>query len=228
MDQHRASSNSKIDRRTSLLAAAGGREPAGTGSPCAECDVPRTAFNTAVIWSDKARTRLTFHYSVCDSCRSARACKRLRTDPLAKITQMGADASARTKRAKYDGEALPASKCAACVASLLDAQRGRCASCKHALVCTSGGGIFMATLDKVGSRYDDGSAQVLCMGCQRFFNDLDSAPLFRCVALRCCVFRFVYYWTTISLRRSKMLFISYISTWSHTGRLSQISAGCSE
>ena len=35
-------------------------------------------------------------------------------------------------------------------------------------------GIFMASLDKVGDAYDDGSAQVLCLGCQRLFNDLNA------------------------------------------------------
>ena len=34
----------------------------------------------------------------------------------------------------------------------------------------------MASLDRVGGAgYDDSSAQVLCLGCQRFFNDLDAA-----------------------------------------------------
>ena len=55
-----------------------------------------------------AKTRLTFHYGVCDSCRSARACKRLREDPAAKLVQMGADAAARTQRPRYGGEALSA------------------------------------------------------------------------------------------------------------------------
>ena len=32
----------------------------------------------------------------------------------------------------------------------------------------------MALLDKVGDRHDD-TAQVLCLGCQRFFNDLDAS-----------------------------------------------------
>lgn len=32
----------------------------------------------------------------------------------------------------------------------------------------------MASLDRVGDAYEEGSAQMLCMGCQRFFNDLDS------------------------------------------------------
>ena len=34
--------------------------------------------------------------------------------------------------------------------------------------------LFMSSLDKVGDRYD-GSAQVLCLGCQRLYNDLDAA-----------------------------------------------------
>ena len=64
----------KHARRLALLDAAGGVEPLGTGSPCADCAKPRTALNTAICWSDAAKTRLTFHYAVCDACRSARAC----------------------------------------------------------------------------------------------------------------------------------------------------------
>ena len=86
----------KRTRRLALLEA--GAEPLGTGSPCADCGTPRTALNTGVCWSDAAKTRLTFHYAVCDPCRSVRACKRLRKDPAAKLVQMGADAAARTQR----------------------------------------------------------------------------------------------------------------------------------
>jgi hypothetical protein len=66
----------KLDRRLALLEAGG--EPNGTGTPCADCETPRTIFNTSVTWSDRAKTRLTFHYAVCDACRSAKMCKRLR------------------------------------------------------------------------------------------------------------------------------------------------------
>ena len=76
----------KLERRLALLEAGG--EPNGTGTPCAECEVPRTIFNTSVIWSDRAKTRLTFHYAVCDACRSAKMCKRLRDDPAAKLVQI--------------------------------------------------------------------------------------------------------------------------------------------
>ena len=61
----------KHARRMALVAAAGGVEPLGTGSPCADCGTPRTALNTGVYWSDTAKTRLTFHYAVSDACRSA-------------------------------------------------------------------------------------------------------------------------------------------------------------
>ena len=62
------------------------------------------------------------------------------------------------------------------IGALLEAQGGRCASCAHDVVLAAGSGIFMASLDRVGGAgYDDGSAQVLCLGCQRFFNDLDGA-----------------------------------------------------
>jgi len=60
------------------------------------------------------------------------------------------------------------------IAKLMHEQCGRCASCDHEVVLAAGAGIFMASLDKVGDRYDD-SAQVLCLGCQRFFNDLDAS-----------------------------------------------------
>ena len=77
----------KEARRLALVAQAGGAEPPGTGSPCSDCGTPRTALNTGVCWSDAARTRLTFHYAVCDACRSAKMCKRLRDDPAAKLVQ---------------------------------------------------------------------------------------------------------------------------------------------
>ena len=64
--------------------------------------MPRTIFNTSVIWSDAAKTRLTFHYAVCDPCRSAKLCAKLREDPAAKLVQMGADAATRTKRPRYE------------------------------------------------------------------------------------------------------------------------------
>lgn len=166
----------KRARRMALVAAAGGVEPLGTGSPCADCGAPRTALNTGVCWSDTAKTRLTFHSAACDACRSARACKRLREDPAAKLVQMGADAAARTKRPRYEGAPLAAAACTARIGALLEAQGGRCASCAHDVVLAAGSGIFMASLDRVGGAgYDDGSAQVLCLGCQRFFNDLDAA-----------------------------------------------------
>ena len=166
----------KRARRMALVAAAGGVEPLGTGSPCADCGAPRSALNTGVCWSDTAKTRLTFHYAACDACRSARACKRLREDPAAKLVQMGADAAARTKRPRYEGAPLAAATCTARIGALLEAQGGRCASCAHAVALAAGSGIFMASLDRVGGAgYDDGSAQVLCLGCQRFFNDLDGA-----------------------------------------------------
>ena len=166
--------SNKQARRQALLEAVGGCEPSGTGTPCADCRTPRTIFNTNACWSDAAKTRLTFHYAVCDSCRSARLCKRLRDDPAAKLVQMGADAAARTKKANYGGEALTAGACTELITSLLAAQGGRCASCEHNVVLAAGGGIFMASLDRVGDRYDNGSAQVLCMGCHRLFNDLDN------------------------------------------------------
>ena len=167
----------KRARRMALVAAAGGVEPLGTGSACADCGAPRTALNTGVCWSDTAKTRLTFHSAACDACRSARACKRLREDPAAKLVQMGADAAARTKRPRYGkGAPLAAATCTARIGALLEAQGGRCASCAHDVVLAAGSGIFMASLDRVGGAgYDDGSAQVLCLGCQRFFNDLDAA-----------------------------------------------------
>ena len=164
----------KQARRLALLDAAGGREPNGTGTPCADCTTPRNVRNTSVVWSDAAKTRLTFHYAVCDSCRSTRLCKRLRDDPAAKLVQMGADAAARTKKPRYRGEALAASACTERIVGLLAEQEGRCASCEHQVVLAAGSGIFMASLDKVGGRYDDGSAQVLCLGCQRLFNDLNA------------------------------------------------------
>ena len=61
----------KRARRLALLEAAGGHEPSGTGTPCADCEAPRTILNTSVAWSDAAKTRLTFHYTVCDAGRSA-------------------------------------------------------------------------------------------------------------------------------------------------------------
>ena len=161
----------KRARRLALLDAAG-EEPNGTGTPCADCGTPRTALNTGVVWSDAAKTRLTFHYAVCDACRSAKLCKRLRDDPAAKLVQMGADAAARTRKRGACGEPLEAAQCTQLIASLLAAQEGRCASCAHPVELAAHTGIFMASLDKVGDRYDDGRAQVLCLGCQRLFNDL--------------------------------------------------------
>ena len=172
----------KLERRLALLEAGG--EPNGTGTPCAECEVPRTIFNTSVIWSDRAKTRLTFHYAVCDACRSAKMCKRLRDDPAAKLVQMGADAAARTKRPHYEGAPLSARECTDRIATLLVEQEGRCASCKHEVRLAADAGIYMASLDKVGGCYDDGTAQVLCFGCQRLFNDLcacDRAELTRAI-----------------------------------------------
>ena len=171
----------KRARRLALLEA--GAEPLGTGSPCADCGAPRTALNTGVCWSDAAKTRLTFHSAVCDPCRSVRACKRLRDEPAAKLVQMGADAAARTRRPQYAGEALSAATCTNLIARLLHEQCGHCASCHHEVVLGAGSGIFMASLDKVGARYDD-TAQVVCLGCQRFFNDLgavERAALVRAV-----------------------------------------------
>jgi hypothetical protein len=173
----------KVARRLELLARAG--EPNGTGTLCADCKTPRTILNTSVTWSNRAKTRLTFHYAVCDACRSAKLCKRLRHDPAAKLVQMGADAAARTKRAKYDGAPLAARECTDLVARLFVAQEGLCASCKHEVALAAGSGIYMASLDKVGARYDE-SAQVLCLGCQRLFNDLgehDRAELTRAIVV---------------------------------------------
>ena len=162
----------KLERRLALLEAGG--EPNGTGTPCADCEVPRTILNTSVIWSDRAKTRLTFHYAVCDACRSVKMCKRLRDDPAAKLVQMGADAATRTKRPRYEGAPLTARECTDRIATLLVEQEGRCASCKHEVRLAANAGIYMASLDKVGvgGCYDDGTAQVLCFGCQRLFNDL--------------------------------------------------------
>jgi len=160
----------KHARRLALVEAGG--EPLGTGSPCADCGTPRNAFNTGVCWSDAAKTRLTFHSAVCDPCRSSRMCKRLQ-DPAAKLVQMGADAAARTKRPRYGGEQLSAAVCTELIEKLLGKQGGRCACCTQEVVLAANSGIFMASLDKVGDRYDE-TAQVLCLGCQRFFNDLDA------------------------------------------------------
>ena len=104
----------KRARRLALLEVAGGHEPHGTGTPCADCEVPRTILNTSVVWSDAAKTRLTFHYAVCDACRSAKMCKRLREDPMAKLVQMGADAAAHTNRPRYEGVPLTARACTGC------------------------------------------------------------------------------------------------------------------
>ena len=141
----------KRARRLAMVAAAEGVEPHGTGSPCADCGTPRTVLNTGIGWSDAAKTRLTFHYGACDACRSARACKRLREDPAAKLVQMGADAAARTKRPRYEGAPLSAAACTARIGALLEAQGGRCASCAHDVVLAAGSGIFMASLDRVGT-----------------------------------------------------------------------------
>ncbi len=65
-----ARASTKLERRLALLEAGG--EPNGTGTPCADCEVPRTALNTSVIWSDQAKTRLTFHYTQC-ATRAARS-----------------------------------------------------------------------------------------------------------------------------------------------------------
>jgi hypothetical protein len=161
----------KRARRLALLEAHG--EPNGTGTLCADCDAPRTILNTSVTWSDAAKTRLTFHYAVCDACRSAKLCQRLRDDPAAKLVQMGADAAARTRRPGYGGAPLAASECTELVVALLAQQGGKCASCTHEVTLAAHAGIFMASLDKVGDRYD-GAAQVLCLGCQRLYNDLDA------------------------------------------------------
>ena len=160
----------KLERRLALLEAGG--EQNSTGSPCADCETPRTIFNTSVIWSDQAKTRLTFHYAVCDACRSAKMCKRLRDDPMAKLVQMRADAAAHTKRPRYEGAPLTARACTDLITALFVDQEGRCASCTHEVRLAANAGIYMASLDKVGDRYDDGKAQVLCLGCQRLFNDL--------------------------------------------------------
>ena len=42
-----------------------------------------------------------------------------------------------------------------------------CASCEHAVQLGANASIFMASLDKGGDAYDDGSAQVLCLGSHR-------------------------------------------------------------
>lgn len=162
----------KRARRLALLELAGGHEPCGTGTPCADCEAPRTILNTSVVWSDAAKTHLTFHYAVCDPCRSVKLCTRLRNDPAAKLVQMGADAAARTKRPRYEGAPLAASDCTDLIVQLLAEQEGRCASCEHEVTLAAWSGIFMASLDRVGERYNDGTAQVLCLGCQRLFNDL--------------------------------------------------------
>ena len=178
----RARASTKLERRLALLEAGG--EPNGTETPCADCEVPRTALNTSVIWSDQAKTRLTFHYAVCDACRSVKVCKRLRDDPAAKLVQMGADAAARTKRFRYKGAPLAARECTNLITTLLVEQQGRCASCKHEVILAADAGIYMASLDKMGARYDDGNSQVLCFGCQRLFNDLgalDRAELTRAI-----------------------------------------------
>ena len=103
----------KRARRMALVAAAGGVEPLGTGSPCADCGTPRTALNTGVCWSDTAKTRLTFHYAVCDACRPARACKRLREDPAAKLVQMGAHEAALSSSTGVprEGRSVATSRC---------------------------------------------------------------------------------------------------------------------
>ena len=120
------------------------------------------------------QTRLTFHSAACDACRSrarASACARTRR----RSSCRWAPTRRRAKRPRYEG-ALAAATCTARIGALLEAQGGRCASCAHDIVLAAGSGIFMASLDRVGGAgYDDGSAQVLCLGCQRFFNDLDAA-----------------------------------------------------
>jgi hypothetical protein len=174
----------KRARRMALVAAAGGVEPLGTGSPCADCGTPRTALNTGICWSDTAKTRLTFHYAVCDACRSAaaRACKRLREDPAAKLVQMGADAAARTKRPRYEGVQLSA----ACGVHGADQRAARGAGWPlrvvraRRVVLAAGGGIFMASLDSTIGGVAAGTTTPrrrcsVCLGCQRFFNDLDAA-----------------------------------------------------
>jgi len=144
-----ARASTKLERRLALLEAGG--EPNGTGTPCVDCEVPRTALNTSVIWSDQAKTRLTFHYAVCDTCRSVKVCKRLRDDPAAKLVQMGADAAARTKRSRYKGAPLAARECTNLITTLLVEQQGRCASCKHEVILAADAGIYMASLDKMGA-----------------------------------------------------------------------------
>jgi len=118
----------KRARRMALVAAAGGVEPLGTGSPCADCGTPRTALNTGICWSDTAKTRLTFHYAVCDACRSARACKRLREDPAAKLVQMGYKWVPTRRRAR-SGHGTRV-----CSSPLRRARRGsaRCSRCRVA------------------------------------------------------------------------------------------------
>ena len=84
-------------------------------------------------------------------------------------------ATARTRKsARYRGEELAAAECTQLVVSLLAEQEGRCASCRHAVHLASHAGIYTASLDRVGGAYDDGTAQVLCLGCQRLYNDLDA------------------------------------------------------
>ena len=161
----------KHARRQALLEAAS--EPKGTGTPCAKCGIPRTVFNTNVVWSASNRKRLSFHYAVCDACRSAKICERLRNNPAAKLVQMGADAAARTRKARYNGDVMSAAECTDLVRTLIVKQGGQCASCKHEVVLKAESGIFMASLDKAGAAYVNGSAQVLCLGCQRLYNDLD-------------------------------------------------------
>ena len=91
--------------------------------------------------------------------------------PGGEAVQMGADAAARTKRPRYKGAPLAAATCTARIGALLSAG-GRCvvrarrrARRRERHLHGRGG----------GAGYDDGSAQVLCQGCQRFFNDLDAA-----------------------------------------------------
>lgn len=95
------------------------------------------------------------------------------------------DASARTKRPCYGGDTLSAQECTELIARLMHAQDGCCASCKHEVMLAAGSGIFMASLDKLGNRYDDGMAQILCLGCQRFFNTL--GPIERSELVRAVV-----------------------------------------
>ncbi len=89
------SQSRKLKNRLALLEAGG--EPNGTGTPCADCAVPRTILNTSVTWSDRAKTRLTFHYAVCDACRSAKLYKRLR-DQCATIQRLSSCRWAPTRR----------------------------------------------------------------------------------------------------------------------------------